>query len=253
MELKTVHNSLTVHGFETIHKNLNEYDNELNVLSGLSTQLYPTGRAFYKPEDSVFFNFTEAINTSFSRLIKDSESLLNSIFPDNDNFTDEDILIWEYRLGLISNLNTDSELRKQAIKRKLGHPNNIKERQDAKFIQYQLNLAGFDVFVHENTFPYKNPQEIANLSINEKQHSENVQHGNGVQHGGDGFSLIANSTQEIESYSVNSSSLWATFFIGGEVLGNIASVPQNRLKEFKELVIKLKPAHTVAFTFINYI
>ena len=44
-----------------------------------------------------------------------------------------------------------------------------------------------------------------------------------------------------------------TFFIGGAVLGESAIIPSDRQEEFRETVLKLKPAHLIAFTFVNYI
>lgn len=253
MSEKTVHKITTPHGYSTPHKYPSESDGNLNTLRGLSVQLYPTGRSWYMPEGGIFEALHEAFNVSFSRLIRDGDLFLDSIFPDNENFTVEDARLWEYELGLISNENLTLEIRKEAIKRKKGYPNNIEARQHPLFIQSQLQLAGFDVFVHENTIPYRTAEEISGLSLNEVQHGGSTQHGNSTLHGGDSFSSIANSIEEIESYSIGGpENLWATFFIGGEILGSTASIPVKRLREFKELVIKLKPAHTVAFTFINY-
>lgn len=257
MSEKTVHRQSTPHGFSTPHKYPSEVGNELDVLNDLSIQLYPTGRAWYRPENGTWEGFHEAINRSFSRIIKDGRSLIETNFPDNEDFTADDAALWEFRLGLITNTETDLETRKTAIRRKLGHPNNVEARQHPLFIQSQLQLAGFDVFVHENTIPYQNPADIAAISLLELQHGgigvDEVQHGNSTQHGGESFDVIANSIEEVETFAVGEDNLWATFFIGGEILGELATVPYSRLREFKELVIKLKPAHTVAFSFITYI
>lgn len=254
MSEKTVHKLTTPHALDTPHKFPNKTATQLDILRDLSVQLYPTGRAWYRPEEGVFQNFHDAINVSFVRLLEDMQGLLDSTFPDNANFTVDDAALWEYRLGLITNTSTSLELRKQAILRKLGHPNNIQARQHPLFIQQQLQLAGFNVWVHENTIPYRTPDEITTIVINPSEHGGGSQHGEGFLHGGLNFDVIANSINPVEFYAIGGNeNLWATFFIGGEVLGDIAEVPESRLREFKELVIKLKPAHTVAFTFINYI
>ena len=162
--------------------------------------------------------------------------------------------MWEYRLGLITSEGVDLELRKSAILRKMGFPGNVKARQSKKFIEYQLQLSGFDVYIHENVKPYKTPIEVSAISVNSTQHGGNTQHGNSTQHGGVSFSVIANSIEVNESFSIGGdANLWATFFIGGPNLGDTANVPVTRLREFKELVLKLKPAHLVAFTLINYV
>lgn len=258
MSQDTVHKNSTPHSYGTPHKYPSVEGNSLEVLNALSMQLYPTGRAWYRTENGTWEKFHEAINRAFSRLISEAKGLINSTFPDNEDFSSLDATLWEFRLGLITNEETPLETRKQAIKRKLGHPNNIKARQHPLFIQNQLQLAGFNVWVHENIFPYQTPNDITNQQLTEVQHGglngEETQHGNSTQHGGNSFDVIANSIEEIETFAIGGlENLWATFFIGGENLGDIAEIPVSRLREFKELVIKLKPAHTVAFTFINYI
>lgn len=257
MSDKTVHKNTTPHSQFTPHKYPSEVGSVLDVLNDLSIQLYPTGRAWYRPENGIWEKFHEAINRSFAGVIEEGKLFIDGSLPDNDNFTELDATLWEFRLGLITNESIDLETRKSAIRRKLGHPNNIKARQHPLFIQSQLRLAGFDVYVHENTIPYQNPADIAAINLLELQHGgigvDETQHGNSTQHGGESFDVIANSIEEVETFAIGEDNLWATFFIGGEILGTLAEVPYNRLREFKELVIKLKPAHTVAFSFITYI
>lgn len=254
MSNNTVHGNGTPHGVSTPHRMPSGVSSNIDILRDLSIQLYPSGRVWYRSENGSFDKFHDAINKSFARLIEDSSLSLDKMFPDNTNFNEDDATLWEYRLGLITNESVTLELRKDAIRRKIGYPNNVKARQHPLFIERQLQLAGFDVYVHENLPPYQTPNDIIALSLNETQHGGGAQHGNGTPHGGDNFDVIANSINEIESYSIGgASNLWATFFIGGENLGDLATVPQSRLREFKELVIKLKPAHLVAFTFINYV
>lgn len=253
MSEKTVHKSGTPHSFSTPHKFPDKAESSLDILNDLAVQLYPTGRAWYMPENGVWKNFHTAINQSFVRLIKEANLLINGTFPDNEDFTTQDAALWEYRLGLITNESTNIINRREAIKRKLGHPNNVKARQHPLFIQTQLQAAGFDVWVHENTIPYKTPEDVASIDLGATEHGEPTQHGTGTQHGGESFEIIANSIDEVESFAVGEGNLWATFFLGGEELGTLAEIPYLRLREFKELVIKLKPANTAAFTFINYI
>lgn len=263
MSNTTIHKTSTSHKPSTPHKYPTQdggtpggnppVDGNLSILGDLSVQLYPTGRAWYRPENGTWEQFHKAINQSFLRLIQDGNSLIEGTLPDNENFTTPDATLWEYRLGLITNTSTDLEVRKASISRKLGHPNNIKARQHPLFIQSQLQLSGFNVWVHENTISYQTPAEIIGVEVSALQHGEPAQHGNSTQGGGTSFDVIANSVEEVESFAVGIEGIWATFFIGGEILGSVADVPYSRLREFKELVIKLKPAHTVAFTFINYI
>ena len=253
MSSETVHGVATQHGISVPHKYPSESLEIADILNDLSVQLYPTGRAWHRPESSNWKKFHSALNVSFARILESSKLLIDQNFPDNDNFSEEDAELWEYRLGLLTGSSTDLEARKKAIRRKIGHPNNIKARQHPAFIENQLQTAGFEVYIHENTLPYRTPEDVLSTSLGELQHGDQVLHGNNTQHGGEGFEVIANSLEQIESYAVGGEDrLWATFFIGGANLGETANVPLSRLQEFKELVIKLKPAHTAAFTFINY-
>ena len=250
----TKHGVGTPHGMSTPHRMPTIPGENLgDIMSGLARQLYPTGRAWWMQKNGVFANLHNAINRSFIRLIEDSEATLDSVFPDSVKFDENDCELWEYRLGLITNPSLSLEFRRQSIARKMAFPSNIKARQSRIFIEIQLQLAGFNVWVHENLFPYKTPDDVIAISLDLVQHGGDTQHGLGTQHGFSSYDVIANENSINESYSVGSGNLWATFFIGGETLGEVANVPSNRLLEFKELVLKLKPAHTVAFTFLNYV
>lgn len=248
----------TPHGPKTPHKYpIEEEVDRSRILMGLVRELYPSGRAFNMPEKGVFENLHKALNVSFMRLVNDARLTIDSTIPDNGNFSAEDAELWEYRLGLFINPPISLEARKQAIKRKMSYPSNMKARQHPLFLQHQLQIAGFNVYIHENRFYesgeliYKRPDEIIDLGFEPTQHGGDSQHGLGTQHGSAGFEVIANKIGT-ESYGVGENNLWATFFIGGEQLGQMAAVPENRKNEFRELVLKLKPAHTVAFLFINY-
>lgn len=252
-EKSTVHGLGTPHGQNTPHRMPSKYGlNYTEIFSNLTRQLYPTGRVWWLKKNSIFDRLHQAINRSFIRVIRDAKLTVDSTFPDNDNFTIQDCELWEYRLGLISNSSLSVEVRRQAILRKIAYPLGVKARQHPLFIENQLRLAGFDVYVHENTKPYKTPADVIALSIGNTQHGGVTQHGLGTVHGSLGFEVIANLDTPNESFSVGSN-IWATFFIGGENLGDVATVPFSRLQEFKELVLKLKPAHTVVYTFLNYI
>ena len=248
----------TPHGPRTPHKYPTEEErNRENLFLGLVRQLYPTGRAFVIPERGVWENLHKALNVSFLRLINDAVATLDSTLPDSEFFSSRDAELWEYRLGMFVNPQISLEQRKDAIRRKMAYPSNIKARQHPLFIQHQLQLAGFNVYIHENKFlvdgewTYKKPDDIIDLGFEPTEHG-NSQHGSGTEHGSAGFEVIANKIDN-DNYGAGESNLWATFFIGGATLGEMAAVPDSRKKEFRELVLKLKPAHTVAFLFINYI
>lgn len=250
-EKSTQHGMNTPYGYGVPHKMPKTNFSFVDLFSNLTRQLYPTGRVWWLKKNSIFDKFHQAIDRSFIRVVNDANSTIDSVFPDNSNFNIQDCDLWEYRLGLISNPLLSLETRRANILRKMAYPIGIKARQHHLFIENQLRLAGFDVYVHPNLPPYQTPSDIIEVSLINAQHGGTNQHGLGSVHGTLGFDVIANSDLANESFSVGSN-LWSTFFIGGENLGDIAIVPEIRLQEFKELVLKLKPAHLVAYTFINY-
>lgn len=252
-EKSTVHGYGTPHGFKTPHRFPTSLKGSLaDIISNLALDLYPTGRAFNMQKGGVADNLHIALNRSFIRLVNAGVSVLDSTFPDNENFNSEDCLLWEYRLGLRTNESLPIQDRRDAILRKISRGRNVQARQGKAYIESQLRIAGFDVYVHENTILYRTPEDIISGSTNITQHGGNTQHGIGSQHGSTSVQLIANSSQPNESFSVGGENLWATFFIGGFVLGDAAFISENRQQEFRELVLKLKPAHLVAYTFINF-
>ena len=197
--------------------------------------------------------------------------------PDNDNFTVEDATVWEQRLGLITNDAVSLSNRKLAIIRKLNHPGTIRARQSASFIESQLQLAGFDVYVHENTdlitienllYSVSNVAvfgtnnfgsfnfgsiytEFPNLFANLNFGSFNFGSANFNQRYFEG--KVANQIDEFLDYTFNHQNIWIkTFFIGGENLGDFANVPSARKDEFRQLILRLKPTETVAYLLVNY-
>lgn len=258
-ETSTVNGFGTPHGFATPHKFPTKSKFSFSVfMSDLASQLYPTGRAFNMLRGSVMDKLHLAINISFIRILNDCRLTLDSSIADNNNFSLEDCELWEYRFGKVTNPNKTLIERREAIFRRMARGRNVKARQGRAYIQYQLRLAGFDVYVFENGFieggvkVYKTPNQINGGFSTNVQHGNGFQHGAGAQHGSTSSDLIANLIEPNESYNVGDN-LWSTFFIGGETLGQMAEIPARREREMRELVLKLKPAHLVAYTFINFV
>jgi hypothetical protein len=68
------------------------------------------------------------------------------------------------------------------------------------------------------------------------------------------ISLVANKITQIGDIGFDvGSKKRRTFFIGGETVGSFANVDANREKEFRELILKIKPVQTIGFLFINYV
>lgn len=254
----TQHGQNTPYSESTPHKfpfSIQDSGDELQLIElfDLVNQLYPTGRAFVMPEDGIFKKLHQSINVSFLNVINMYRQLFDSSIPDNDNFSDVDATFLEFKYGLITNQQTSLELRKQALNRKIGRANNQRPRQSSNYIQQQMNEAGFNVTVHENTPPYQNIGSILLGSLASSEHGLDFQHGGMAQHGGTTFEVVANSINQEFISSPTANQLWATFFIGGETLGETADIPESRRREFRELVLKLKPAHLVVYLLINYV
>lgn len=250
----------------------------LDRLLKLTKQLFPTGRAFRVSDNSTKEKVTKALLYSEERFYNDSVGILNSILPDNDFFTAEDATRWEERLGMIIGIGVPLQDRKDAIIRKMNHPGTVLARQSAGYLQNQLQLAGFDVYVYEN-IPAQTPESVlidANNAPNQLGGFQlnNQQLGNVYSVNPDLFTafqlndfqlgsqqlnsiiynnLIVNNIIEANDFAFNYGTLRRTFFIGGNPLGTFSNVLASRKDEFRQLILKIKPAQTVGFLFVNYV
>jgi hypothetical protein len=232
-------------------------------LKALTGQLFPTGRAFWIPTGSDKEKLTEALLASEERFYGDAISTFDSVLPDNDNFTTDDATAWEKRLGLVSNPLVSIVDRKLAILRKINHPGTIKARQHYLYLQGQLQAAGFNVYVYENRFPsgygYISITPTDFSSSQPFPHAGNdyglgLLYGQGYVYGGKNYTnKIANSIYQSgdDLFQIGSTYNFS-FFIGGPTPGSWATVDYNRETEFRQLVLKIKPVHTVAFLLLNF-
>ncbi len=230
----------------------------IDILLKLTKSLYPKGRAFKAPSGSELEKFYEAFNLSEERALMDALSILDTILPDNDNFTEDDAEQWERRLGIITGVGVSLNDRKLAIRRKMNHPGSIKARQNWRYIESQLQLAGFNVFIFENRFPdgfgsfeTKTPAEIG-IGLSGAPQMGDIQMGD-AQMGGVFSNKIVNYIDENRDAIFNEGdNLRSTFFVSDDPLGTFADVPLNRKNEFRQLLLTLKPVQTVGYLLINY-
>jgi len=245
------------------------------------------GNQFIQTSDTEASNSKRLINADLKstiRLYDWIKNILNTNIADNDEFSEEDALNWERNFGLQNNSLLLSE-RKQAINRKMFFPNGITERGHYQFIQDQLQAAGFDVYITENRFPdgsggwlVQDPNDLATQPVKYGLATYGVSEYGGVLEGVE-YTICANSINEdidsvffdkvfsensygtavygVAKYEVTSQldraqQLRYTFFIGGSSFPSVVTVPRNRKDEFRQLILKLKPAHTVAFLYIEY-
>lgn len=238
----------------------------LEKIKALTKQLYPTGRAWNMPENGVFDKLTDGLIESENQAYIDGLSILDSILPDNDNFTADDAERWEQRLGLITNTSVSLADRKLAIIRKMNHPGTIPARQNWLYLQNQLQAAGFDVYVYENIFPdgvggfeTLSPTDIVGASVVHLwEHGIDAEMGD-VEHGtfyaGSVYeNCVANYINEdLDAWFNTGDNLRNTFFISGPYIDTFANIDINRKEEFRQLILKLKPLQTVAFLFVNFV
>lgn len=229
-------------------------------LISLTRQLYPTGRAFKMPEDGYLHRLHRALVISEEAAYSNALAVLNSVLPDNANFTADDATDWERRLGLISNPAVSLADRKAAIIRKMNHPGRVLGRQHYLYLQGQLQAAGFDVYVYENRvsdgmggYTTMNPLTVSGgVGAFIRRHGM-YRHGQ-FRHGSYYRNIIANHINEEMDWQFSTGdNLRSTFFIGGSTLGDFADVDINRKDEFRQLILRVKPVQTVGFLLINYV
>jgi len=252
-------------------------------IKDLTRLLYPTGRAFNMPRGGNFDKLHSALAESESDAYESASSILFSILPDNPNFTVDDAEDWERRLGMITNPAVPLPDRMAAIIRKMNHPGDIPARQSWDFLEQSLQLAGFDVYVHEN-IPETDPATAIAAGIPELGEMGGAGSEMGEIEMGSAFSVypglfyisemgaddsemgaiemggieyknkVVNEINEyIDSLFPIVGNYRSTFYIGGQNFGTFADVDVNRKDEFRQTILRIKPAHSVGLLLINYI
>lgn len=237
----------------------------LTKIRTLTKQLYPSGRVFRMSLGGVLDQLHNGLSLSEQQAYDDAVAILDSILPDNDNFLAADATAWERRLGLITNNAVPLADRKLAIIRKINHPGELAARQHYLYIQTQIRLAGFDVYLHENIFdpyPYGDPVTDSAIDLAALFNDDfvavhgNFEHGE-LAHGqiGEyGLTLVVNNIDETKDSVFDvGNNLRSTFFVGGVEVGQFTNVDEERKDEFRQLILRLKPTQTVGYLFINYV
>lgn len=208
-------------------------------------QLLPTGRAFYAKNGGNFDKLLRGLAAEEAEAVNKSIGLLNSIIPDNEYFTEEDCAAWENTLSISASLLDSIENRKAAIYRKMQFPSNTKGRQHKNYLEGQLRAANFDVRIYEYS-------DIKN-NFSSTVHSQDVDHSFTTVHGGweipSYTGIIANFLDETLETPVPPTieNLKNIFWIAGASFGQYANIPPYRIEEFRNIVLTIKPLHTVAF------
>lgn len=238
----------------------------------LTGQLYPKGRVFNFLSGGWFKTIHEALAISESEAWDDANSVIfNSLLPDNPLFDVADAEIWEERFKIPFSSGATLEQRKAAILRKWRYPGTVKARAHRLFIQSQLQLAGFDVVLYENRVDDGSGgiTTIDPYGFSGFQHGE-FEHGE-FEHGEFGMELLVNyiDSERDSTFDIGSS-FATTFFVASSSFGTVdslgvttpdysasasdilANVPLVRRDEFRELLLRLKPAKTIGVLLVNW-
>ncbi len=248
------------------------------ALQNLAKQLFAKGRAFWIPVDTKVETFLKTFDGdganrmgTLERLQYDANRLLDSLLPDNDNFTDgtinptdNDCNDWEGRLGLIqygiTSADTPTRLQRMAmIAQKMRYPGTVAPRQSAEYLETCLQNAGFDVHVYENIFAggtARSPGSVIGpTAANHRSIMGFFQHGEN-QHGelsGNTATIIANYVDEATDSSFVIDTSWrGIFFIAGITSSTFADISEVRKNAFRQMILQLKPAHLAGVLLINY-
>lgn len=226
-------------------------------------QLLPKGRAFELPNALDGDTLLRVLARGQARAWNDMVGLLDSILPDNDNFTADDATDWERRLGIPTGTGVSLADRKLAIIRKINHPGTIKPRQNYRYLQGQLQAAGFDVYVYENIFDDGGggtETRTPGVVLDEAAGQANLGGFNlgelnlGSVYADNGVTLAVNYLEESKDANWGmAANLRNTFYIAGATIDTFAEVDAARKTEFRQLILLLKPLHLGAFLFVNYV
>lgn len=232
-----------------------------DILARLTRQSYPDSRAFTYPYNGIWDRLHKALSLSEGRAYEDAVSTLQSIIPDNAYFDEEDATTLEAVYAIYSKAGTPLADRKLAILQKMAYPGTTAPRCNYQYLEDNLRAAGFDVYVYENRFfpgpVTKTPSEILGIStgmamlgsfeLGEVELAETW--------ADEGITLCVNHIEESidATFAIPAANYRSTFYISGSPITTFADVLEVRKDEFRQLILQLKPAQTVAFLFINYI
>ncbi len=222
-------------------------------IRSLTSQLYPTGLAFRIVPHTWREAFDKALTLSEAKAYETICNIRSGLLPDNEDFTTADAEGWERALALPFVAGLTLEERKLRISRKIAHPGGILNRQSANYLELQLHREGFtDVKVYENDNLDAAATLFGNSNIDLQANDAQC----GERLAGEEYpEVLTNSkTNDFDlNFMWGVSNLRPTFLISGDPITTAAGVDANREQEFRELILKTKPAQTVAWLNINYV
>ena len=208
------------------------------------------------------YRLMRALGIQFAIAWTAARGVSDAQLPDNLNFTLDDCNDWYRRLGIYnSGLLTRSQMI-AGITQWWNHNNPPINCQNYLYIQNQLQLAGFNVNVYENRFPLggtyitKTISEVLGEPVGNSVYG-GIVYGEAVYGGTyslDGVTICANYLEDASDASVVVTNWRSTFYIADPSgITTFATIPAARHIEFRQLLIKLKPIHTIGILFVNYV
>lgn len=203
----------------------------------------------------ILYRLHRAIGTIQKQAYNDALQIGNDMLPDNPLFTVQDAHDWYRRLGIYDSGSVPFADMKAAITQKMSWPVTPLNKQNAAFIQEQLQLAGFNVYVYENKFPGPlTPGEVMN-NTHGRSISGYFQSGQNQYGQLDSSGVVSKifNYLEPEKDIDEPLTLRSLFYISGSPITSVATVPASRQTEFRQLVLQLKSAQMMAVCFINFV
>lgn len=236
-----------------IDKDSFAYQVSLTLPNGRAWRLYKTNN-----DKNNIYKLFEAIGEIKAICYHKIMGIMSMLIPDNDNFTAEDATKWEDIMALDSNI-TDLDSRKQIIYQKMSQGGNSRYKLSAKYIEHQLQIAGFNVFIHENrvlnttTNKYEWEDWSSYVTTTSYQYGE-VEYGD-IEYGQQKTTgVLANYVDETkdEQFTIGSNHAYL-FIVGGATLGTHASVDSTKKDALRKLILRLKPLNTACIMLVNFV
>lgn len=212
------------------------YNNDINNAYSFST-------VTNENISSVFGKLLFGLAGERVKAINSGIGILNQIIPDNEYYSADDATRAENLLGIYSEDSNTLENRKLSIYRKMQFPNNTKGRQHKSYLQHQLNQAGFNCKIYEW-------DDVKNYVIS-TEHSTGTEHSSDTEH----VSLLFPSYDQIIANFINPnqedeimltlSNVVNTFWISSADFNTPMNLPANRVTEFRNLILHIKPLYTI--------
>lgn len=215
----------------------------------------------YSASGGFLYRLHRALSVQLAILYTGIRGVQNAQLPDNPFFTIQDAHDWYRRLGIYDSGTIPFSSMIAAIKQRMSFPVTPLNKMNYLFIQAQLQAAGFNVNVYENrfasggTFITKTPFQVLGTGYTLAQYGSfqynDTQYGTGAGDGG--VTICANYLEVPSDAGVVVTNLRSTFFIADPAgITTYATIPSARLVEFRQLLIKLKSIHTIAYLIINF-